>query len=245
MCNSPKLFSPVCASILAALMAFSPSPAKAEGVLAPPAVLVELFTSQGCYSCPPAEKVLANSIAPRPNVAALEFHVDYWDDLVYGGSVWADPFSDNLHTRRQTSYNVRIRRTRTVYTPQTVIQGNQQASGTQESRILSAVDESLKKTPSVRFRFLDSRTVRAEGPLPPGARVSYAIFWKERVTEINAGENKGKTLKNTNVVAEFEQLPFGVRNLTLPELDSATQSCAVWLQQGKTGQVLSAAKCPI
>ena len=244
MHNSLKLFFPVCTAILAALTAFSPLPAKAEGVLAPPAVLVELFTSQGCYSCPPAEKVLAESIAPHPDIAALEFHVDYWDDLVYGGSVWADPFSDNLHTRRQSSYNVKIRRTGSVYTPQTVIHGHRQASGTQESRILSAVGESLKKSPPVRFRFLNSRTVRAEGSLPPGARVSYAIFWKERITEISAGENKGKTLKNTNVVSEFQQLPFGVRDLVLPEL-APDQGCAVWLQQGSAGRVLSAAKCPI
>lgn len=212
--------------------------------LAPPAALVELFTSQGCYSCPPAEDVLAEDIAPHPGAVALELHVDYWDDLVYFGSSWKDPFSDGAYTRRQTGYNVRIRDTRTIYTPQAVIHGRRQASGTQKERILRAVEEVLQTTPEVRFRFSGRNKVRAEGALPPGAQIFYAIFWRQRTTEVPAGENKGKVLRNTNVVTTLERLPFGVREAEIPEFDPAEQDCAVWVQQGNAGRVLSAARCP-
>ena len=214
-----------------------------EGTLAAPAALVELFTSHGCYSCPPADDVLAD-IAVRPEVAALELHVDYWDDLVYGGSVWADPFSNRAYTERQTAYNIKIRDTRTVYTPQTVIHGVHQASGTQKSRILAAVEHVLAEPPPVRFRFWQNGKVRAEGALPPATNVVYAIFWRHRTTTITAGENRGKTLDNVNVVTELKRLPFGTREVELPKFDPELQDCAVWLQSGRAGRILSAAKCP-
>ena len=165
------------AAVALSLSAATSAKAEEEGELAPPVALVELFTSQGCYSCPPADKVLAEEFAVRDDVAALELHVDYWDDLVYGGSVWADPYSDRDYTRRQTDYNIKIRDTRTVYTPQAVIHGHKQAAGTQSSRIAAAVEESLQTAPATRFRFLSAksesdseseRRVRLEGPIQPG-----------------------------------------------------------------------------
>lgn len=218
--------------------------AAADDGLAPPLAVVELFTSQGCYSCPPAEKVLAEDVAAHPGAMALELHVDYWDDLVYGGSVWADPFSDGAHTRRQTAYNIKIRGTRGIYTPQTVIHGRRQAIGTSSDAILQAVDAALETPPEVRFRFSGRDKARAEGALPPGTLLFYAIFWREQTTEITAGENKGKRLRNTNVVAKMEHLPFGTREVNIPDFDSAEQDCAVWLQRGVAGPILSAARCP-
>ena len=147
------------AAVALSLSAATSAKAEEEGELAPPVALVELFTSQGCYSCPPADKVLAEEFAVRDDVAALELHVDYWDDLVYGGSVWADPYSDRDYTRRQTDYNIKIRDTRTVYTPQAVIHGHKQAAGTQSSRIAAAVEESLQTAPATRFRFLSAESV--------------------------------------------------------------------------------------
>ncbi|MGI9306572.1 MAG: DUF1223 domain-containing protein [Gammaproteobacteria bacterium] len=241
MRNILKLFAAGLCGVCAA--GFPAAAVADEAGLAPPCAVVELFTSQGCYSCPPAEKVLAENFAVLPEVLALEFHVDYWDDLVYGGSVWADPFSNRKYTERQTGYNVKLRNTRGVYTPQAIIQGGQQAGGTQKDRISSAVRESLAQTPSVRFRF-NGRKVRAEGALPPGVQMFYAVYWRKRETEVAAGENKGKLLHNTNVVTTLKRLPFGAREAELPEIDSAVQGCAVWMQQGRSGKIISAAKCP-
>ncbi|MFN0023541.1 MAG: DUF1223 domain-containing protein, partial [Parvularculaceae bacterium] len=86
-------------------------------------VVVELFTSQGCSSCPPAE-ALMRELAKRPGLVALEWHVDYWDDLHAGSSgKWKDPFSSADHTARQRAYNRALRGTGGAYTPQMVIDG--------------------------------------------------------------------------------------------------------------------------
>lgn len=79
-------------------------------------VVVELFTSQSCYSCPPAEAYLGE-LAENPDIVALEWHVDYWDNLVYGSAGrWKDPYSDPAFTERQGLYNLSIRRSGSVYT---------------------------------------------------------------------------------------------------------------------------------
>jgi len=87
--------------------------------------LVELFTSQGCYSCPPADELLGELIEEQPDLVALEFHVDYWDDLHYGAAgVWKDPFSDAEYTLRQRRYNATdLVGKQGVYTPQMIVNG--------------------------------------------------------------------------------------------------------------------------
>ena len=234
--------------LFATFLFLAAAEAAAEGRLAPPAVLVELFTSQGCYSCPPAEKLLAEEIAVRDDVAALELHVDYWDNLVWGGTSWRDPFSHRDYTLRQQGYNRRIRETSSVYTPQIIVQGSAQSSGNAKDRIEEAINKSWQPQPSARFRFFDeadgARRVRVEGAIEPGARVYYAIYWRERQTAVNAGENKNKHLTNINVVTTLVQLPQGTRDLILPTFDPTEQHCALWLQRGSAGRVLSAAKCP-
>ena len=84
------MFNRVCRFLL--LLGFSAC-SQAEEAPAPPVVLLELFTSQGCYSCPPAEKLVREYYTERAGVVPLEFHVDYWDELVYGSAgSWKDPF---------------------------------------------------------------------------------------------------------------------------------------------------------
>ena len=235
-------------AIMAALPTAHHSATADEDGYAPSVAVVELFTSQGCYSCPPAEELLRTAIAPRADIAALELHVDYWDDLVHGGSSWEDPFSNRDYTRRQTNYNRQLRDTRSVFTPQAIIHGHSQASGTHKDLILLAAEQSLQYKPKARFRFSDGDdgrlSVQVDGTLSPNVLLTYAMYWKTRETKVLRGENKGKTLSNTNVVYEIKQLPFGKRQIVLPTYDRQTQSCAVWLQRGNAGQIVSAAKCP-
>ena len=82
---------------------------------ASPLVVAELFTSQSCSSCPPAE-ALFSELAEEENLLTMEWHVDYWDTLIHGGSKWKDRYSSAEFTDRQRSYNAEIRRTRGVYT---------------------------------------------------------------------------------------------------------------------------------
>lgn len=97
-------------------------------------VVAELFTSQGCSSCPAAEK-LFTKLAKNDNLLTMEWHVDYWDDLVHHGSRWKDPYSDREFTRRQRSYNRSIRGTNAGYTPQAVVNGHFEGVGSRPGTV--------------------------------------------------------------------------------------------------------------
>ena len=125
---------------LVALLALSCIAARADEP-----TVVELFTSQSCYSCPPAEAFLGE-LVEREDLVALEFHVDYWDDLVYGSSgQWKDIFSDAAYTERQRVYAGRIPGSQ-VYTPQVVVDGVAQTVGSRRGNVLRLI-ESARAAP--------------------------------------------------------------------------------------------------
>ena len=192
------------AGIVVALAGISPS-MPALGQQSKPLVVVELFTSQGCYSCPPAEKVLAERFIGRDDVIALELHVDYWDDLVYFGSKWKDPYSSNKHTQRQINYASRTGRG--PFTPQAIIQGSYSIAGTNEGRMEWAIDQvkTLDLAAGWDVEFVDNNDswqARIE-KAPEDARVYSVVYRKMTETKVTGGENKGKTLLNHNVVLDF------------------------------------------
>ena len=122
---------------LAAVLALGLSVGQAGARSRP--VVVELFTSQSCYSCPTAEAFLGK-LAREPDIVALEFHVDYWNDINYGSAgQWTDPFSRPAFTRRQRDYNQQIRDQSGVYTPQMVIDGRFEKSGNSEWAVEAAI----------------------------------------------------------------------------------------------------------
>ena len=213
-------------------------------------VVVELFTSQGCYSCPPAEAFLRD-LAVREDVIALEFHVDYWDDLVYGlAGKWEDPFSKPRYTQRQSHYNHAIRRSGQVYTPQMVINGKYETVGSRKSAVNSAIrkahsvshEASLQSTLSGQ-----DLTVNVNGALPKDTRLFFVTYKKRDVTEVTSGENKGKTLASYNIVHtmglidsyETSQSHYSKQ---IPALTSEDQ-CAVLAQNHKTLEIYAASLC--
>ena len=212
-------------------------------------ILLELFTSQGCYSCPPAEALVRDKYASAEGVIALEYHVDYWDDLVYGSAgKWEDPFSDSAYTKRQTLYNIRLRDTRGVFTPQMIVHGRYQSGGSNESRIDSHVAEAKKTPPAVDI-FIEGQaekgyTSQIAGRLNGGETLNYAIYWLQETTVIPSGENKGKTLSSRHIVKRTERINAGKRRLSLPAIDPTREGCAVWVQRSDNGPVLAAARCP-
>jgi hypothetical protein len=157
-------------------------------------VAVELFTSQGCYSCPLGEAYLGK-LAKRPDVVALEWHVYYWDDLVYGSAgKWKDPFSSAGATTRQRDYNQCIRGQRRVYTPQMIVAGLCEAVGSNRADVERAIRQMRKAVPKETVdvrRDGNDLVIRAPGMK---ARLWWVDFIKEHLTVIRSGENKGKPL---------------------------------------------------
>ena len=125
--TSKSLFSWLAASALTAVAAIGvfsyAAETDAKTADESPLVVAELFTSQSCSSCPPAE-ALFSELADQDNLLTIEWHVDYWDTLIHGGSKWKDRYSEKEYTARQRDYNASLRGTRGVYTPQAIINGN-------------------------------------------------------------------------------------------------------------------------
>lgn len=239
--------------LIAALVATAAASNAADDAAASkPYVLLELFTSQGCYSCPPAEKLVHEKYSKRDDVIALEFHVDYWDDLVYGSAgVWADPFSNADYTRRQQFYNKKIRNTRTVFTPQMIINGIHQSSGANEGVINGFIqkehEHAQQAAPvdvSFAFEPYDDGgwKVKLNGTINGNESLYYAIYQKEATTEIPSGENKGKTLTSSNIVLSLSAVSASRRAMSIPPIRDG-EGCAVWVQKSYW-KVIHAAPCP-
>jgi hypothetical protein len=166
-------------------------------------VVVELFTSEGCSSCPPADKLLAE-LANRPDVLALSFHVDYWDRLG-----WKDPYSSQEATERQNRYATLLHLT-SVYTPQIVVDGKRQAVGSDHADVEHALSLARRDRQEVPVTLaLDHG--RAQVKLGTGGDVASASllligFDRRHVSAVKRGENGGRTLSHVNVVRGFEEV---------------------------------------
>jgi hypothetical protein len=249
-------FRPVPMLFAAAVLASGLAATATKADSAAPTV-VELFTSQGCYSCPPAEAFLRD-LADQKTVLALEFHVDYWDELVYGAAgKWKDVYSKHEFTVRQAGYNQRIKGRGNVYTPQMVIGGQLEAVGSQRLAVLSAI-RSIEAARVGRIGVevtgagsgATRVSLRAGGgnPVPGQAAVWLVRFLREGATEVRSGENKGKTLHNRNVVTGLTRIgDWRGRDVAIDVPDfrlKVGEGCAVLVQDDRWGPILGAAACP-
>jgi hypothetical protein len=179
-------------------------PGAMSGDAARPAIPIELFTSQSCSSCPPAE-ALFRDIARREDVVALEWHVDYWNDLDPGAAGrWRDPFSSRENSHRQRAYNVALRGTPSVYTPQIVIDGAYEAIGSQAERIEELIE--IAKSRSSRAVVVAHNGAFEVRTAPPGSTALLVTFKRTAQTRVRAGENVGKDLSEHHVVVETKVL---------------------------------------
>ncbi|MEM7505888.1 MAG: DUF1223 domain-containing protein [Pseudomonadota bacterium] len=211
---------------------------------AEPAVVVELFTSQGCYSCPPADEVLGK-LAEHDDIVALAMHVDYWDYLG-----WRDTFAQRGFTQRQYSYRDTMGE-RVVYTPQMIIQGVSPVTG---SRSMSVKDAILQARGQQRTSTLEITETGAAltGRIAPlatdqaqGGTLFVAKYTRNQIVDIARGENGGKTLTYHNVVDMLSPLTeWDGREAAEVELPrpGPGEGIAIWLQDGVTGPILGAAK---
>lgn len=210
-------------------------------------VVVELFTSQGCSSCPPAE-ALMRELAKRPDLVALEWHVDYWDDLHAGATGrWKDPFSSPGHTRRQRAYNRALLGKPSAYTPQLVVDGAAETVGSRRTEIERLIaDRQDTEHPALLSVAPgpDGMTVTASAPA--GATVRLVRFARALVTRVEGGENAGKSLAEAHVVRRHDVLGVtGEKPLVVAaRAPSAGEGCAVLIEDGDGGPVLAAQYCP-
>ncbi len=176
---------------------------------APVVVMVELFTSEGCSSCPPADDVLTRLISTQPipgvTVVGLGEHVNYWDRLG-----WRDPFSSAGLTDRQSQYGTKVFRTGSIYTPQMVIDGRLEGIGSDFGAIRRAVLEAAKapKASITVSAHREGEGIRIDLQIDAAtnlartepADVMLAITEDRLVTEVRSGENHGRTLRHAAVV---------------------------------------------
>lgn len=224
--------------ILAVVAIVAPAEARAGGP-----VVVELFSSQGCSACPPAEAYL-RELSGRGDVIALEYHIDYYD---YSG--WKDPFGDPDFTRRWRGY-ARALDARYEYTPFMVVGGAAHAVGSEraavERRVLLELNDAAKR-PRVTLEMIeDAVIVTIDGDGPAGIfDVILAAYDGKHETVVTAGENRGKTLTNVNVVRDFRRVAQWTGDPVTVKVPLSRMAgdggCAVLLQRAGGGPILAAA----
>ncbi len=235
-------------SIITGLMAIGISLRKPETAASKPVAVIELFTSQGCSSCPPADRLLTETVtksaASHESVYALSFHVDYWNRLG-----WRDPFSDARFTARQRQY-ARQFGLSSVYTPQAVLNGSQEFVGSNRARLTSLLAEALRQPASATVGLSvrqQGRSIEADTKLTgnlTGTVLNVALVSNSATIDVNRGENAGRTLTHNNVVRAFmTKRPTESTPVTLtapPDFDAGNGAVIAYLQQEKTGRILGA-----
>jgi len=225
--------------LIAALLVASP----------PVPVLVELFTSEGCSSCPPADALLARLVKAQPvpgaTVVGLSEHVDYWDSLG-----WKDPFSNALFTERQEDYSRVVARGR-VYTPQMVVGGRVDVLGSDELSARSAVAHAAAEPHGTLRLERRGKGVHLAGqdlPAHADAQVLFAVVEDGLSNQVLRGENQGRTLSHSAVVRSLRRV--GVASGPSFELDVTPTIDPSWkspryvafVQEEKSRKVLAAAE---
>lgn len=210
--------------------------------------VIELFTSQGCSSCPPAD-IYLGELAKRDDLLTLSFAVDYWDFLG-----WKDTFGSPANSERQRVY-ARARGDGEVYTPQMVINGQAHEIGSNRPNVEAAI----KATAAARATRDVSVSIKVEGevlnitvgsddnPVAEDATIWLVLYKKQATVNIGRGENGGRKLTYTNIVREMTPIGMwsgGAATFSLPRKEltqSGYDGCAILVQAKNSGPILGAA----
>lgn len=247
------------ALLITALFAFSTSKPNGQTEVASKQkdgsfALLELFTSQGCSSCPPADEQLAlfdQRAQSGEAIYALSYHVDYWNYLG-----WKDPFSDARFSDRQRNYAAKLGSR--VYTPQLVVNGQAEMIGSRRGETTAAVRKALNtKREHVLEISIDTLALESQqyklnyklsgGALPADAQLVVVGALSEATSQVKRGENSGRKLTHINVVRSFEKQPIqGVTGSMLihlhQDLMRQPHKIIAFVQQGDAGEIMAVAK---
>jgi hypothetical protein len=237
-------FSALIALAPALALAAAPAPASAEVKS-----VIELFTSQGCSSCPSADRLLGE-YASRPDVLALSYNVDYWDYLG-----WKDTLASADNSQRQRDYSAGRGDGGDVYTPQAIVDGRTDVVGSSRDAIDAALSTGANRlTVPITLATSDDMVTVNVGPAPAGtphATLWLVMYTRSVTVPVGRGENSGKTLTYTDVVRKLRPVAMWTGtamsvNLARSEMShSAADHCAVLLQtevkDGRPGPIIGAA----
>ncbi len=209
-------------------------------------VLVELFTSEGCSSCPPADELLAklNAVQPIPGVdiIVLSEHVDYWNQLG-----WKDPYSAELFSDRQRRYAT-VLRSDDVYTPEAVIDGRTGVVGSNSGQVLSAIREAGKetKTPLTLSAQRDGNQVKVKVEQTGQSDVWVALVEASATSRVMHGENGGRTLQHVGVVRSLQHLKDGAGRIIIdPAWGAKGLRVVAFAQDKRSLRIVGAAQAAI
>jgi hypothetical protein len=207
-------------------------------------VVVELFTSQGCSSCPPADELM-EVLVQRDDVIALSLHVDYWD---YIG--WKDEFADPRHAERQRKY-ARFAGRRSVYTPEMIVNGTTDIVGAKPMALASAIERHKAQPRVVDISVSRDQdrvliTARAQKDKSRSTLVHMLRYQPERTARITRGENAGRTIKYMNVVQDWQVLGKwnGSGDLHLEAQAPGGYPVVILIQSDVDGRIYAAARLP-
>ena len=221
-----------------AVLALTTAPVQAQSNT----VVVELFTSQGCSSCPPVDELL-RALSERDDVIALALHVDYWD---YIG--WKDSFANPAHTKRQKAYAYAAGQ-RTIYTPQVIVGGKDHVVGYEPMRLAKLIQDHIMGGFEISMsvtRTGEGMLIEATAPANPmdGIVVQLVRYMPEATVDIRRGENAGLTMSYSNIVTDWSVLGNwdGASPLSLTADVSGDEPLVVVLQRTGHGPILAAAR---
>lgn len=212
--------------------------------------VIELFTSEGCSSCPPADDAVAKVLKEyNNNVYVLGYHVDYWDNLG-----WKDAFSSTAYTQRQKNYAKEFNLS-SIYTPQIVVNGEEQFVGSDDAQLHNTINKDLKENASenlsVRANAKDNNTIDVSFKANASRNnLNVALIQSIASTNVQRGENSGATLHHVNIVRSLQTISLknnaGNISFNLPAGLSA-KDCAViaFIQNPKNMKIIAAAKADI
>ena len=199
-------------------------------------VLVELFTSEGCSSCPPADRLLAELLSQQPvegaEIVALGEHVDYWNRLG-----WRDPFSAHQFSDRQNAYASGVFATSQIYTPQTVVDGKYETIGSDRPKLLEAIRRAATDAHPLALTIAPAwqggklvATMRATMPRPlrGDANVLLAVTEDGLSSAVSAGENAGYRLTHAAVARSVQRAGSIARGRSDASLQSTEPLDAAW-----------------
>lgn len=226
-------YRPALLGVLGACVIATTVAAEGSASAQQPKAVIELFTSQGCSSCVPADAYFSK-LAMRPDVVALSLHVDYWDYLG-----WRDTLGDAAHTQRQRDYAA-AHGSRRVYTPQIVVNGTEDFVGSDRRSVDAAISHSSLSVPVTMRQGDDTVEIEVaarQDPHAAPATIRLALITKEAKVSIARGENAGATIEYYNVVRAMR--PVGMWDgdavkITLPQheiMPAGIDSCAIIVQE--------------